>query len=91
MAEVSPGHKTKQRMIKFCGEGDVQPDPSKVLALKLMAPPTSRQELQTFLGLATYIGPFIQVRESSGFDCNPSYEQTLTAIKNAINEEAAVA
>ena len=87
-------------MIKFygviCGEGGVQPDPSKVSALKQMAPlppypPFSRQELQTFVGLATYMGPFIQVKESSVFDWNPFHQQALTAIRNAINAEAAVA
>ena len=55
--------KIKQKKIKFhgviCGEDGVQPDPSKVSALKQMAPPTSKQELQAFLGLATYMGPFI--------------------------------
>lgn len=56
-----------------------------------MASPTSRQELQTFLGLATYMGPFIQVKESSVFDWNPFHEQALTAIRNAIIAEAAVA
>ena len=55
--------KIKQRKIKFygviCGEEGVQPDPTKVSALKNMAPPTSKQQLQSFLGLATYMGPFI--------------------------------
>ena len=55
--------KIKQRKIKFygviCGEDGVQPDPSKVSALKNLAAPTTTQELQTFLGLVTYMGPFI--------------------------------
>ncbi|KAL9956099.1 hypothetical protein ACROYT_G037526 [Oculina patagonica] len=53
----------KQEKIKFygvvCGKEGIQPDPSKVSALKQMSSPTSRQELQTFLGLANYMGPFI--------------------------------
>lgn len=32
---------------------------TQVSALKKMAPPTSKQELQAFLGLATYMGLFI--------------------------------
>ena len=53
----------KQEKIKFygvvCGQDGVQPDPGKVSALKQMSSPTNRQELQTFLGLANYMGPFI--------------------------------
>ena len=79
--------KIKQEKIKFygviCGEGGVQPDPDKVSALKKMAPPCSTQELQTFLGLATYMGPFIPslstltaplqelVKDGNTFDWNP--------------------
>ena len=54
---------TKQDKIKFyrviCGQNGVQPDPGKVSALKPISSPTNRQELQTFLGLANYMGPFI--------------------------------
>ena len=41
------------------GVDDVQPDPSKLLALTRMVPPTIEQKLQTFLELTTYMGPFI--------------------------------
>ena len=99
--------KIKQKKIKFygviCGEDGVQPDPSKVSALKQMAPPTNKQELQAFLGLATYMGPFISdlstltaplrelVKENSLFDWNSAHQQAFDAIKNAINAEAALA
>ena len=92
--------KIKQTKIKFyghiCGEDGFQPDPSKVSALKQMAPPNNKQELQTFLGLATYMGPFNSglstvtaplrelVKENSLFDWNPTHQQTFNAIKNAI-------
>ena len=53
----------KQEKFKFygvvCSQGGIQPDPNKISALKQMSAPTSRQELQTFLGLANYMGPFI--------------------------------
>ena len=53
----------KQKLIKFygviCNEEGIKPDPSKVSALKQMTKPRDRRELQTFLGLATYMGPFI--------------------------------
>jgi hypothetical protein len=49
----------KQEKIKFygliCGPEGIQPDPDKVSALKQMAQPTNSKELQTFLGLATYM------------------------------------
>ena len=44
----------KQDQIKFygiiCTKDGIQPDPSKVSALKQMAPPANKQEVQTFLG-----------------------------------------
>ena len=99
--------KIKQRKIKFygviCGEDGVQPDPSKVSALKNLAPPTTTQELQTFLGLVTYMGPFISslstltaplrelVKGNSVFDWNPAHQQAFDAIKNAISAETTLA
>ena len=68
-----------------------------------MAPPTSKQELQAFLGLAIYMGPFISslstltaplrelVKENSLFHWNTTHQQAFDAIKNAINAEAALA
>ena len=57
--------KIKQKKIRFCGvicsADGIQPDPDKVSALKKMTPPTSKQELQAFQGLATYMGPFISI------------------------------
>jgi len=50
----------KQEKIRFYGVVcRIQPDPNKVSALKQISAPTSCQELQTFLGLANYMGPFI--------------------------------
>ena len=85
--------KIKQMKIKFygviCGEDGVQPDPIKVSALKQMAPPTNKQELQTFLGLATCMGPFISglstltaplrelVKEDSIFVWSPAHNKPL--------------
>ena len=102
--------KIKQRKIKFygviCGEDGVQPDPSKVSALKNLAPPpppTTTQELQTFLGLVTYMGPFISslstltaplrelVKGNSVFDWNLVHQQAFDAIKNAISTETTLA
>ena len=49
----------KQKKIKFCSADGIQPVLDKVSALKNITPPTSEQELQALLGLATYMGPFI--------------------------------
>ena len=52
-----------QPEVKFygiiCSAEGVRPDPRKVSALQTMSAPTSSQELASFLGLATYMGPFI--------------------------------
>ena len=48
----------KQQEINFygviCGKDGVKPNPKKVTALKQMSAPRNRQELLSFLGLATY-------------------------------------
>ena len=43
----------------ICSAEGVRPDPRKVSALHAMSAPTNSQELLSFLGLATYMGPFI--------------------------------
>ena len=53
----------KQKKIKFygliCGPDGMQSDPDKVSVLKQMSPPKKSQKLQAFVGIATYIAPFI--------------------------------
>ena len=93
----------KQKNIKFhgviCSADGIQPDPDKVSALKKMTPPTSKQELQAFLGLATYMGPFIPslstltlplrelVKDRSVFDWSPAHQDAFDKVKNAISAE----
>ena len=43
---------------KISGEG-VEADPSKIQAILNMPEPTSKKELQRFLGIITYLGKFI--------------------------------
>ena len=64
-----------------------------------MTPPTSKQELQAFLGLATYMGPFIHslstltsplrelVNDGSIFDWSSAHQDAFDKIKNAISAE----
>ena len=95
--------KIKQKKRKFdgviCSADGIQPDPDKVSALKKMTRPTSKQELQAFLGLATYMGPSIPslstltsplrelVKDRSVFDWSPAHQDAFGKIKNAISAE----
>ena len=38
----------------------VKPDPEKVEAIKKMEAPINKQQLQSFLGMVTYLGQFVQ-------------------------------
>ena len=38
----------------------VKPDPKKVEAIKKMEAPMNKQQLQSFLGMVTYLGQFVQ-------------------------------
>ena len=93
----------KQEKIRFygvvCSQDGIQPDPNKISALKQMSAPTSRQELQTFLNLANYMGPFIlnlstltvPLREllkgSHQFDWSPAHQEAYNNIKDSISSE----
>ena len=93
----------KQEKIKFygviCGQDGVQPDPGKVSALKQMSSYTNRQELQTFLGLANYMGPFIPnlstltgplhelLKEDNRFKWYAAHQESFNKIKDSISNE----
>ena len=93
----------KQEKIKFygviCGQDGVQPDPGKVSALKQMSSPTNGQELQTFLGLANYMGPFIPnlitltaplcelLKEDNRFKWYAAHQESFNKIKDSISNE----
>ena len=85
----------KQDQIKFygiiCTKDGIQPDPSKVSALKQMAPPANKQEVQTILGMANYMSPFIPnlstltaplrelITDKTPFCWNATYQQALVS------------
>ena len=64
-----------------------------------MSAPTSRQELQTFLILANYMGPFIPnlstltaplrelLKESHQFDWGPAHQEVYNKVKDSISSE----
>ena len=86
----------KQDQIKFygiiCTKDGIQPDASKVSALKQMAPPANKQ-VQTFLGMANYMSPFIPnlstltaplrelITEKTPFCWSATYQQALDNVK----------
>ena len=41
------------------GKNGIQPDPAKVEDIKTIPSPTTKQQLQEFLGIVKYMGPFI--------------------------------
>ena len=93
----------KQDSIRFygiiCGPDGIKPDPDKVSALKQMNPPTNKQELQTFLGMANYMAPFIPslstltaplrelIKKTSVFKWNATYQEALDKVKESISKE----
>ena len=93
----------KQKQIKFygvvCNEEGVKPDPSKISSLKQMKKPKDRRELQTFLGIATYMCPFIPnlsslasplreiLKKNNVFEWNASHQQAFDETKQTISEE----
>ena len=93
----------KQEKIKFygaiCGQDGVQSDPGKVSALKQMSSPTNCQELQTFLGLENYMGPFIPnvstltaplrelLKEDNHFKWYAAHQESFNKIEDSISNE----
>ena len=74
----------------------VHPDPEKVEAVHGLPAPTNVTELQEFLGMVTYLSPFIcglstltaplqeLLRKDANFTWNASYEATFQQVKQAI-------
>ncbi|GFR81350.1 transposon Ty3-I Gag-Pol polyprotein [Elysia marginata] len=99
--------KFKQKEIKFfgiiCSDKGTQPDPDKVSAIKNMVPPQNKKELQSFLGLATYMSPFIQnaskltaplrelLSKSSVFQWTGSQQDAFDKIKRSISYQVTLA
>ena len=83
----------------ICTKDGIQPDPSKVSALKQMEPPANKQEVQTFLGIANYMSPFIPnlstltaplrelITDKTPFCWNATYQQAPDKIKESISNK----
>ena len=82
----------------FDAEG-VHPDQKKVEAIKAIQEPQNTQELQTFLGIATYMTPFIPnlsamsdplrnlLKSDTDFQWSSSHKIVFKSIKQAICQE----
>ena len=85
----------------FDAEG-VHPDPAKVKAIKAIQEPQDTQELQTFLGIATYMAPFIPnlsamsgplrnlFKKDTDFQWSPSHQTAFENIKQSICHEVSL-
>ena len=90
----------KAQAINFFGclyDADgVHPDPGKVNAIHALLVPTSITKLQEFLGLVTYLSPFIPglstltaplhelLKKDTDFIWNPTYDATFQQVKEAV-------
>ena len=89
--------------IKFFGhiydQNGARPDPTKVEDIRALPAPQTKQQLQEFLGMVTYLAPFIShlsqntaalhdlLKRESEFQWNASHQEAFTAVKEAISEE----
>ena len=99
--------KVNQSEITFygviCGASGVKPDPRKVSTIHQMAALANQQELLSFMGLANYMGPFIQnlsslsaplrrlIKEEAHYQWSEEHQEAFEAIKMAISEHTTLA
>lgn len=90
----------KQKQVAFFGmlydAQGMHPDPAKVQAIKEMPPPRDKAELQQFLGMATYLSPFIRnmssltadlrelLRQENSFVWSDNHQRSFDTIRNQI-------
>ena len=90
----------KDPMVKLFGylydESGVHPDPERVDAAHVLPTPTSITELQEFLGMVTYLIPFIPglstliaplqelLKKDAVFSCDAPYKTAFQHVKDAV-------
>jgi hypothetical protein len=97
----------KLKSINFFGmvysADGVKPDPKKVEDIKSLEAPKNATQLKEFLGIVTYIGPFIPhlsqhtaslrdlLKKDSEFQWSSSHEQDFKKVKELISDEITLA
>ena len=97
----------KSRRIKFSGNylssNGLEPDPGKIAAIVDMSPPTSAQELQSFLGMVNYLGRYTPdlattraplrdlIKNDSVFPWGPEHQKAFNNVKEAITAASTLA
>ena len=81
----------------------VHPDPKKVDAIKSMSPPDTKAQLREFLGMVTYLSPFIPnlssqtsslrelLKEDAVFTWTQSHQQAFDSLRDQICKDATLA
>ena len=76
-----------------------RPDPKKVEDIKALPAPSSKQQVQEFLGMVTYLSPFIThlsqktaalrdlLKQDCEFQWNASHQKVFQSIKDTISQE----
>ena len=96
----------KSNSVKFFGcvydKHGAHPDPSKVSAIKEMPAPQNKGELQSFLGMVTYLSPFIPqlsshtatlrglLKTNVEYSWNATYQVTFDKLKSLVCEDTAL-
>jgi transposase InsO family protein len=82
-----------------CTNEGMKPDPAKVEAIKVLSPPEDKKALHTFLGMITYLGPFIPslsslteplrrlLRADVEFQWSASHTKAFNDIKSLVSNE----
>ena len=89
----------KSNSVKFFDKHGAHPDPSKVSAIKEMPAPQNKGELQSFLGMVTYLSPFIPqlsshtatlkglLKTNVEYSWNATYQVAFDKLKSLVCED----
>ena len=97
----------KRDRIRFYGlvfdKHGAHPDPQRVTAMSAIEPPRNKKELQEFLGIATYMSPFVPnlsalteplrnlLKKDREFAWSPSHQKAFQKTKEAICRDVTLA
>ena len=97
----------KRDRIRFYGlifdKNGTHPDPERIAAIEAIEAPSSKKQLQEFLGIATYMSPFIPnlsalteplrslLRKDKEFQWSPSHQRAFQKTKDAISHGTTLA